>query len=68
MCETSFIQKVNMKAHIMIHMGEKPYPCTQCEKTYRQAGKLKAHTLRHTGDKPFLLVPSVANASTKKVT
>ena len=43
----------NLKRHLLVHSGEKPFPCLQCDSSFRDPGNLKRHTLIHSGDKLF---------------
>ena len=52
-CNTQFRNRSQMKAHAMIHTGEKPYACDECGDCFRMMSGLKRHMLSHTGEKPF---------------
>ena len=49
------LRKESLKAHILVHKGEKPHQCTKCERTYRSIAQLRAHMKsRHSEiEKPF---------------
>ena len=49
------LRRDSLKAHILMHRGEKPHHCTKCEQAYRSVGQLKAHMKsRHSEiEKPF---------------
>ena len=44
---------VNIKNHMLIHSGERPFACSLCPKRFRQQANLKKHIDVHTGERKF---------------
>lgn len=53
-CGQSFTLRGNLRIHMMIHSGERPYTCTVCGKSFGRRATLVRHVRSHTGEKPFI--------------
>lgn len=52
-CESKFISRNTLNAHMLIHSGEKKHLCDFCGKSFLSRGQLQVHERCHTGEKPF---------------
>ncbi|XP_056142567.1 zinc finger protein 436 isoform X2 [Lampris incognitus] len=52
-CGRAFNSHSNLRIHLNVHSGARPYSCTDCGKSFSQSGALKIHRRIHTGERPY---------------
>ena len=52
-CSMGFIAAWELKKHLRVHTGERPYDCNDCDKKFKFKGNLDVHRRVHTGETPF---------------
>ena len=52
-CNKAFNQMQQLKTHLNMHTGNKPFSCTECSKQFTCKSDLTVHIRTHTGEKPF---------------
>ncbi|XP_030640406.1 zinc finger protein 79 isoform X2 [Chanos chanos] len=52
-CGRAFNSHSNLRIHLNVHTGARPYICSDCGKSFSQSGALKIHQRIHTGERPY---------------
>lgn len=52
-CGRTFNSHSNLRIHLNVHTGARPYTCSDCGKSFSQSGALKIHRRIHTGERPY---------------
>ena len=53
LCNYTCEKASNLKSHILVHSGEKPFVCAECNFSSAQKSNLKSHMLIHFGERAF---------------
>ncbi|XP_069041437.1 zinc finger protein 135 [Lepisosteus oculatus] len=53
-CGRAFNSNSNLRVHLHVHTGARPYACQDCGKSFSQSGALKIHRRIHTGERPYV--------------
>lgn len=49
-CDKMFLTRNNLKSHVGIHTGEKPYKCDWCDSSFVASSSLAIHRKKHNQD------------------